>query len=194
MVHGVSVLLMDVMMVRTLMDSVTNTVPAGSALGNGAPRPLLFEEGVASTFTPKKSAMWTVVKQLFKYVGFAPNMVLTERASLMVAPPTQQLDLNIASNTVVGRRHRALWRVAPPPLLVKGSAPNTAAVKLNAGSQAAQTRWSAGSRPAERTVGWGTAHSQIAGLQHTRKMATAGSTPRSRQSIITIQLTLYSFN
>ena len=40
----------------SLVASASNTVAADSALGNSATRPLNLEEGVASTYTPRKSA------------------------------------------------------------------------------------------------------------------------------------------
>ena len=76
-------------------------------------------------------------------------MVLTERASLMAAPPTHTKDFNIAKRTVVERRrHRAPYQAAPLTLPTGAFVVNTVAVLLNAGFQAAPTRWSAGSRPA----------------------------------------------
>ena len=52
-----SALLKVAIMVFTLMVSAQNMVPTGSALGNGAPRPLVLEEGVPSTSIPRKSAL-----------------------------------------------------------------------------------------------------------------------------------------
>ena len=51
MVHGGSVLWMNAMTVRKIVVSASDMVPMVSALGNSAPRPLLFKEGVASTGT-----------------------------------------------------------------------------------------------------------------------------------------------
>ena len=48
-------------MVFVLAVVALNTVVTGSALGNGAPRPLNLEEGVTSIFTARKRARWTVV-------------------------------------------------------------------------------------------------------------------------------------
>ena len=184
MVHWGSALLMDVMLVFLLVVSVSNMVATGSALGSGAPRPLILEEGVTSIFTPRKSARWKDVILLLLNVVCVPRMVRTERASLMAAPPTQGKGFNIASSTAVERRHRALWQAAPPPLNARVSAPNTAVVLLNAGSQAAPTQWSAGSRPAQHTVGRVTVPSQNAGRLQSGKMATARSIPRSRKPVV----------
>ena len=49
MVHGESVLLKDVMLVLSPVVSARSTVPNQSALGNGAPQPLLEGEGASST-------------------------------------------------------------------------------------------------------------------------------------------------
>ena len=109
MVQRGSALLEDAMKVLLLMVSAQNMVATGSALGNGATRPLILEEGVASTCTPRKSARWMVVILLLLNVAFAVSMVRMGRASLMAAPPTQLLDLNIAPTTVGERRRsRAL--------------------------------------------------------------------------------------
>merc|ERR1719272_2331093 len=67
-------------------------------------------------------------------------MELMDNASLMAAPPTQCLDFNIAPSTAVERRSHAPCRDVPPTLKTGDSVPNTAAVKRNAGFQAAQTR------------------------------------------------------
>ena len=112
-------------------------------------------------------------------VVFASSMVHTERASLMDALPTHTKGSNIAASTAVEKRHCAPWLVAPPPLHARVFVPNTVAVLLNAGSQAAPTRWSAGSRPARRMVERVTVHSQNAGLLHSRKVETAKSIPAS---------------
>ena len=57
MVLGVPALQKDVMMVLKLVAFASNTVHVGSALGNGAPRLLMLEEGVPSTRTARKSAL-----------------------------------------------------------------------------------------------------------------------------------------
>ena len=49
MVHGESVLLKDVMLVLSPVVSARSIVPNQSALGNGAPQPLLEGEGASST-------------------------------------------------------------------------------------------------------------------------------------------------
>ena len=171
----------DAMKVLSLVVSAQNMVAAGSALGNGAPRPLNLKEGVTSIFTPRKSARWMDVILLLKNVAFAPNMVHTESASLMVAPLTQYQGFNIATSTAVERRrHRALYRAAPPPLHARASVANMVVVLLNVGLQAAPTQWSAGSRPAQRTVGLVTVHCQNAGRLQPRKVGTALSIPRNR--------------
>ena len=145
MVPKGSALLKVVMLVLSLMACANHMVATGSALGNGAPRPLNLEVGVASTCTPRESARWKDVILLLLNVVGVPRMVRTERASLMAAPLTQQLAFNIASSMAVERRHRAPWRAAPPPLFARVSAPNTAAVEIHALFQVAPTRWSASS-------------------------------------------------
>ena len=110
MVHGESALRGDAIMAFSSVDFAPNMVPAGSALGSGAPRPLNLEEGVPSTCAARKGAKWKGVILLLLNVVFAASMVHTERASLMAAPPTQELDLNIAPSTAVERRRsRALY-------------------------------------------------------------------------------------
>ena len=81
------------------------------------------------------------------------------------------------------RKHNALCWTAPQTLNTGDSVLNMAAVRANAGLQAAATRWSAGSRPAERTVGLVTAHSKIAGRLHGKQGVTARSIQRSRYRI-----------
>ena len=154
MARGVSALLQGAMVVFVLVVSASNTVPTGSALGNGAPQPLNLEEGVTSTCTPRKSARWKVAILLLSNVVSVASTVHMERANLTAALPTQILDLHIAGHTAaVEGSSRALWWTAAPPLNAGVSVPSTAAVKRNAGFLAAPTRWSAGSRPANHMVG-----------------------------------------
>ena len=75
-----------------------------------------------------------------QHVASASSMVLVEHASLMVAQAVRVMDLNIASNTVVGRRtSRAPWQAALPPHFARVSVANTAVGLANAGLQVAPT-------------------------------------------------------
>ena len=64
---------------------------------------------------------------LFGHPTSASCMALVESARLMDVSPVQATDLSIASNTAERRASRAPWRAAPPPLLARVSAANTAA-------------------------------------------------------------------
>ena len=131
MVRKGSALTKGAILVRTLVVCAQNMVVKGSALGNGATRPLILEKGVTRTCTLRKCARWKVaILRLLKIV-FAQDMVLMERASLMAAPPTQQLDIKIATSTAVERS--ALCQDARPPLNARVAVPSMAVVLLNAG-------------------------------------------------------------
>ena len=143
------------MQLLLLAGSAASMVPMGSALSTTASPPSMQEEGVASmAVATGKCARLKAAALLHTLVVYVASMVHVDRASMMAATLTPDLDLNIAANTAVeGRRSRAPWRAAPPPLNARVSAPNTAAVQANATLQAAPTRWSAPSRPARRTAG-----------------------------------------
>ena len=64
MAHGESALLKAVMMALVAVVSAFHMVATGSALGNGATRPLNLEEGARSTCTPRKNARLMVARVL----------------------------------------------------------------------------------------------------------------------------------
>ena len=93
----------------------------------------------------QKCARLKAALLLLEHVVFVPSMAPLEHASMMAAPAVQDMDLNIASNTVGRRTSRAPWQAAPPPQFARVSVPNTAVVQIHALFQAAPTRWSASS-------------------------------------------------
>ena len=183
-----SVLRQGVVQLPKLVNSAKSMAPLGSALS--ATAQLLPDRKQKETATgtagiaARKCARRKAALLLPEHVVSVPSTVLKASASLMAAPPTQTVvDLRIASYMAVEERSRAPWQVAPPLLPPGVSAPSTVAVQANVGSQAAPTRWSAGSRPARRTVGRVTAHFQIAGQLQTRLVATVPSIPASKACI-----------
>ena len=85
MVERDSALLKDAVRVLSAMGSAASTM---SALGNGAPQPLLQGEGVSSTAAAaQKCARWVAAPLLLKHAVSARSMVRTESASLKAAPP-----------------------------------------------------------------------------------------------------------
>ena len=130
MVRMAFALLQDVMQLFTLVGSAGNMEAMGVALSATAPQPLVHEDCVSSMAVAGKSARWKAAALLHTLVVYVASMKRLERASLMGALPTHNLDLNIvARNTAVeGRGSRALWRVASPPLFVRVSVPNMVVV------------------------------------------------------------------
>ena len=189
--------LQDVVQLLMLVDSARSTALMGSARSAIAPLPPDQSKketatGIAGTAT-RKCARRKVALHLRKHVVSVESMVLKDSANLLAAPPTLSIvDLHIATFTAVERRSRAPWRAAPPPLPPEASARNMAVVQVNAGSQAAPTSWSAGSRPAGRTVERVTAQFQIAGQLQASLVATVSSIPASSRTSLYFQFFYYT--
>ena len=168
-----------------VMECAESMVPVGSVLSNTATLLYKQEAGVASmAVAARKCARWKAAVVLHKHVVSVLSMVLMESACLVGALPTHDLDLNIAVNTAVERRtSRALWRAAPPPLIVRVSVASTAVVKLNAGLQNARLNQSASSTSARSMVGLASAHiHQDAARLHSSLVGTVTGTPESKKT------------
>ena len=105
----------------------------------------------------------------------------SDRASLMAAPPTPDLDLNFAGHTAV-EASRALWRAALPPPNARVSVSNTVAVvEVNAGLPNAQPYQSASSSSATSMAGLASAHThQDAARLQPKQIAIAEGIPSSK--------------
>ena len=113
-------------------------------------------------------------KLLPEHVAIAASMAQMDGARLVDAPPVQ----------ADGRRSRAPWWAAPPLLLARASAANTAATKVNDGSQATSARCTTFCRPTRRTAKMATAstHQDAIDTPATTSTAqTARSAPKRKR-------------
>ena len=122
MAQMASALLMDAKMVFTLVVSAPSIVPNQSALGNGAPRPLLQGEGVC-IIPAKRSALLLAVATMPKQGVFVVHMVHVGFALLKAAMLVSML-VDYAKRMVANQS--ALGSGAPQPSNQKEGASNTA--------------------------------------------------------------------
>ena len=168
------------------MACAKSTAPTASARLTIARRMLKHEDCVADMAVAiPKCATLRVARLLLVPVAVAEGMVRMDGARSMDAPPQQHQGSSIASHTVGERRgSRAPWRAALLEFKARASVVNTAAAKMNAGSQAAPTKVTAFSRPARSTAGEGTASThQDASRQQPSTAQIARSIPRRRRRI-----------
>ena len=98
--------LQGVVQLLKVVDSAVHTVLLGSALSAIAPlqhNQKQKEGAVGIAVAAQKCARRKAALPLLKLVVCASSMALKEHASMMVAPPVQDKDLSIASNTAERR-------------------------------------------------------------------------------------------